>query len=354
MASGSFSYTYPRQRENDFRYALISTQGFKNYTYISATINYSWSSSFPQLTQTVKFARLDQLVVAASGAGGGYSGTFTISGFLDPNTTYFFHGTAVSSGGAIFAWAQASVSVSWVTIEPPVITSFVTNNEEITAGQTSTLSWTISDNPTTVSIDQGIGSVSANAATVVSPTQTTTYTLSASNVAGSATPKSVTITVYPKPEIDSFTISSTDILQGNTITAQWQTTGATTVVLSGSSGAFPASQFPPSNVNVDGSYSWTAGEGGSYTIKLTAYNQLEVKEEKILSFTVRDETPNAFEWEDKTEVSLLERLNQESETITINGFGPTQYPLSQLPIKSNYPIEVMVNGDGIWRNVEEI
>jgi len=354
MASGSFSYTYSRQRENDFRSALISTQGFKNYTYISATVNYSWSSSFPQLSQTVKFARLDKLVVAASGSGSGYSGTFTISGFLDPNTTYFFHGTASTSGGAIYAWAQASVSVSWVTIEPPVITSFVTNNEEITAGETSTLVWTISNNPTTASIDQGIGVVSANAAITVSPTQTTTYTLSASNVAGSATSKSVTVTVYPKPEIDSFTISSTNILQGNTITAQWQTTGATTVVLSGSSGAFPANQFPPSNVNADGSYSWTAGEGGLYTIKLTAYNELEVKEEKILSFTVRDETPNAFEWDDNLNNSALQNLNIESNTITINGFGPTQYPSSNLPIKSNYPVQVMVNGDGIWRNVEEI
>jgi hypothetical protein len=353
MASGSFSYTHSTQRENDYRQKVLAT-GFYGYAYITATISYGWNSGFSNLSQTVQIRDSNNNAVA-SGSGSGLSGTFTISASLNPTSSYYFWGSASSFGGQIFAYAQGYGTVSWVTLNPPIISSFVTNNEEITEGQTSTLTWSIVGDASSASIDQGIGSVNTLAGSeVVSPTQTTTYTLSASNVAGSAPSKSVTVTVYPKPEIDSFTISSTDILQGNTLTAQWQTTGSTTVVLSGSSGAFLAGQFPPSNVDADGSYSWTAGEGGSYTIKLTAYNELEVKEEKILSFTVRDETPNDFEWEDKTEISLLERLNQESETITINGFGPTQYSLSELPIKSNYPIEVMVNGDGIWRNVEEI
>jgi hypothetical protein len=44
----------------------------------------------------------------------------------------------------------------------------------------------------------------------------------------------------------------------------------------------------------------------------------------------------------------LVNQNLESNQLIIEGF---EVPLT---IKSNYPIEVMVNGDGIWRNVEEI
>ena len=61
-----------------------------------------------------------------------------------------------------------------------------------------------------------------------------------------------------------------------------------------------------------------------------------------------DRTPDAFEFFDSIENSALVNQNLESNQLIIEGF---EVPLT---IKSNYPIEVMVNGDGIWRNVEEI
>src|SRR5215469_3853328 len=64
----------------------------------------------------------------------------------------------------------------------------------ITAGQSSTLSWTTS-NATSAQIDNGVGSVNLpNGSTMVSPAKTTTYTLTASNSGGTVTAQA-TVTV---------------------------------------------------------------------------------------------------------------------------------------------------------------
>jgi len=79
----------------------------------------------------------------------------------------------------------------------PVINSFVANSASITAGSSSTLDWDVSG-ATSVAIDEGIGSVPASGNTEAKPSFTTTYTLTATNAAGSVT-RSVTITVSAAP-----------------------------------------------------------------------------------------------------------------------------------------------------------
>jgi hypothetical protein len=80
---------------------------------------------------------------------------------------------------------------------PPTISSFTADPTSITEGDSSTLSWAVTD-ATTISINQGIGTVTGTSVTV-SPTTTTTYTLTATNSAGSKT-ASVAITVGPGME----------------------------------------------------------------------------------------------------------------------------------------------------------
>ena len=75
----------------------------------------------------------------------------------------------------------------------PIINSFLVNPTTITVGESSTLSWSVTD-ATSVTIDNGIGSVALTGTTAVNPTTTTTYTLTATNTAGSVT-GSVTVTV---------------------------------------------------------------------------------------------------------------------------------------------------------------
>ncbi len=63
----------------------------------------------------------------------------------------------------------------------------------ITSGAASTLTWS-STNATSVSINQGIGTVATSGTRSVSPTATTTYTLTATNSSGSVT-ATATVTV---------------------------------------------------------------------------------------------------------------------------------------------------------------
>ena len=66
-------------------------------------------------------------------------------------------------------------------------------------GAASTLTWS-STNATTVSINQGIGTVAASGTRSVSPTATTTYTVTATNAAGSVT-ATATVTVSAAPTL---------------------------------------------------------------------------------------------------------------------------------------------------------
>ena len=75
----------------------------------------------------------------------------------------------------------------------PAIASFTANPSTITPGQPTTLSWSVSG-ASSISLDNGVGDVSNLTSKTVSPTQTTTYTLTAANSAGSATART-TVTV---------------------------------------------------------------------------------------------------------------------------------------------------------------
>lgn len=66
----------------------------------------------------------------------------------------------------------------------PTITSFSATPATIQAGESSTLSWTVSK-AASLSISHDVGDVTGKTSTTVSPTQTTTYTLTATNGAGS-------------------------------------------------------------------------------------------------------------------------------------------------------------------------
>lgn len=106
---------------------------------------------------------------------------------------------AVDSDGS-YAWD--ATEISWrltktgVTAQiPPTINSFTAAPTSIQIGQQSTLSWNVT-NATSVSINNGVGTVALSGTIPVSPTTTTTYTLTAINSAGSPT-QNVIVTVMP-------------------------------------------------------------------------------------------------------------------------------------------------------------
>jgi hypothetical protein len=97
----------------------------------------------------------------------------------------------------------------------PIINSFSADPTTITVGESSTLSWSVTD-ATSVTIDQGIGNVALTGTTTVSPATTTTYTLTATNSTGSVT-ASVTITVglaYGSIDVNSTPVGAKVYLDG--------------------------------------------------------------------------------------------------------------------------------------------
>lgn len=104
------------------------------------------------------------------------------------SSTYGWYWTTDFGG-----YVDQIISPTSPTNPAPVITSFTATPSVITAGQSATLSWNVSG-ATSLSIDNGIGSVAATALKSVTPAQTTTYKLTATNSSGSTT-ATITVTV---------------------------------------------------------------------------------------------------------------------------------------------------------------
>ncbi|GLH67738.1 hypothetical protein GETHED_21020 [Geothrix edaphica] len=159
-------------------------------------------------------------------------GTVAQSGsqWITPAGTTTYTLTATNS---LDATKSVSRDVTVSVVNRPVIT-FSANPGAVNVGSSSTLNWSVTNSPTSVSIDQGIGGVGASGSTSVSPGATTTYTLTASNLAGTVT-ATTTVSVTQKPVIVSFQPTSSQINQGSSTTLTWTTQGATSLTVNGAS-----------------------------------------------------------------------------------------------------------------------
>jgi hypothetical protein len=105
---------------------------------------------------------------------------------------------AVASLVAMLSACKAGSATSTPTTPPqasaPTIVSFSARPLTIQAGQSATLSWSVTG-ATSLSISTGVGTVTGTSVSV-SPAATTTYTLTATNASGDAT-ASVTVNVPP-------------------------------------------------------------------------------------------------------------------------------------------------------------
>jgi len=115
---------------------------------------------------------------------------------------------------------------------PPAITSFAANPASITAGSSSSLTAVFSNG--TGVITPGNIAVSSGVATSVSPTATTTYTLTVSGPGGPNATSTAVVTVTPAaPTITSFSASPATITSGQSSSLTAVFTGGTGVVTPG-------------------------------------------------------------------------------------------------------------------------
>jgi hypothetical protein len=96
----------------------------------------------------------------------------------------------------------------WAT--KPLINSFNASPESISPGDSSTLSWDVTG-CTSVTIDPAIGTVALSGTRVVSPTKTTTYTLTALNEKGTSTATTqVVVGEAPLTRVELYSIAAED------------------------------------------------------------------------------------------------------------------------------------------------
>src|ERR1019366_3977144 len=193
-----------------------------------------------------------------------------------PSPAYSYATFSATGPGTVTITPTLTVACSNTA---PVIGAFTASPASITSGQGSVLSWSLSG-ADTVSIDNGIGpeSNASSSSATVSPSQTTSYTLTAINYIGTTTAQTtvtVTVPVPPSgggggggggsviaaPSIGSFLASPASILAGqatvtptSTITctlfasnAYGQSVTATTsitVVVAGNAGSQLSPTFP--------------------------------------------------------------------------------------------------------------
>jgi hypothetical protein len=96
---------------------------------------------------------------------------------VTPSATTTYTLTATGPGGSNTATVQVMVTP---LPEPPVINSFTATPDEITVDDSTTLSWSVS-NASSVTISPDIGNVANEGSTEVSPTETTSYLMTAIN-----------------------------------------------------------------------------------------------------------------------------------------------------------------------------
>jgi hypothetical protein len=189
----------------------------------------------------------------------GISGNLPVNGSqsVSPTQTTTYTLTATGADGKTTVTAQVVVTISGGV---PTVNSFTVSPTTISSGGTAQLCWNVS-NATSVSISPTLGTVQSTACTPVSPTQTTTYVLTATNAAG-PTKASVTLSVGGV-QILSFSASPAfSPVSGSPVVLSWTTQNATSVVVTGTG-------VPAGSVAVNGSVTIYPTTNSDYT--LTAY-----------------------------------------------------------------------------------
>jgi hypothetical protein len=177
---------------------------------------------------------------------------------VSPTTTTSYTISATGADGKTVT-AVTTVTVSGSAI--PQIVTFVATPTSISPGQSTQICWQVTG-ATSISIAPGIGTnLNPTACSTVTPSVTTTYTLTATNAVGQVQ-GNLTVNVG-LVQILSFQASPVSSpVAGAPVTLSWTTANATSVVLTGAD--IPAMTLP-----VNGSYTDNPVTNETYT--LTAY-----------------------------------------------------------------------------------
>jgi uncharacterized cupredoxin-like copper-binding protein len=257
--------------------------------------------------------------------------SLTGSSTVSPAQTTTYTLTAVGPAGTVNA--TTTVTVGGAAVGTPQIVRFEASPLTIQPGQQSTLSWS-TNGATTVSIS-GVGAVTPNGSTTVSPAQTTTYTLSASSADGKTVTAPVTVTVATGtiPQIVVFVATPQNIDPGSSTKLCWQVTGATSISIT-----------PDVGSNLNANDCATVSPTATTTYTLTATNAtgtiqanatVNVGTVKITSFTASVVSTTAA-----GDPSVLAWTTQNATQVVLIGgeLGP-----QTLPVNGTFTVHPITN-----------
>jgi hypothetical protein len=240
------------------------------------------------------------------------------SATVTPAATTTYTLVATGTGGRT-QQATVTVTVGAAPAANPQVIRFEASPTNIISGESSTLSWTTSG-ADRVDIS-GVGTnLPLSGSRVVSPTVTTTYTLTATAGTGPdartvSAPVVVTVTSGMASRILTFSLNPTTINVGGSSQLCWNVEGATTVSISPGIGTVKAMDCTTVSPTSTTTYILTAFNG---TGSVTASATLTVGSVKILTFA---QTPE-FSTSAGNPV-VLSWTTQGATSVVITGFGLT-------------------------------
>ncbi len=247
------------------------------------------------------------------------SGTTSVS----PNATTTYTLTALNGANQVTATTTVTVAAA----NQPQITAFGANPTQIINGDSATLTWT-TQNATSASLNNGIGSVATSGSRTVSPSSTTTYTLTATNDAGSVT-STASVQVSPRLTIASFSASPSQIQVGGSATLSWNVSGSTAVTLDGVTVAATGSK----SVSPSSTTTYTLSASGALGQTATAHATVSLSGGAALSLN----TPSVDFGTGSTTSQL---------SLTVNAVGVFNWTLTGLPAwLSADPASGVVDGE---------
>ena len=262
-----------------------------------------------------------------------------------------------------YSYTTASDSET-LTVYEPVIASLIVDDSTIVSGQGTVLRWDVQGDASTVDIQPGIGSTNLTSYQNISPTQTTTYTLSASGPGGSDSAQ-VTVTVLQPPSVSIN--GPVSILYGSTATLSYEGTNVTqSLVIIPSYYDLDGNQVDgdpialPTGDDVDGTIQVTTipwGDRGPSSIDFailgTGAGGLTANDIHPLSVII-DQTPDLIdipESDDKISSEtpvITPDVETTTLTLTVNDID------IPVEVKADYPIQVEFDTDGNYQDIRQI
>jgi hypothetical protein len=271
--------------------ASATTKVTSNSTASALIVRFDATPSSITAGQSSQLTWIVQGASSVSISNGVGSVAATGSTTVTPTTTTTYTLTAVGPSGNVTATATVTVGPAVIVAGTPQIIRFEASPLTIAPGQQSTLSWTTSGAATAAI--SGVGAVTLNGSTTVSPAQTTTYTLSATSSDGKTVTAPVTVTVSTGtiPQIVVFVVTPSTIDPGSSAKLCWQVTGATSIAIQPGIG---------SNLNANDCATVSPAATTTYTLTATnatgqiqANTTLNVGAVRITSFTAVPVTSTA-------------------------------------------------------------